>query len=154
MFVARLGGSAMRRSHVHSRRHRRLIALAAAVAAGALLGSTAASAAAPAAVTPRAVTDSCSDQCSDVLPPGENGAETLADILVFKLLGIRPSHNNDQLSKYSNLASSYTGLTNAQIDTFYNDSSLGVPASQIERTETPEAGVTIIRDKNAGIPHI
>lgn len=146
----------MRRSHVRSRRHRRLSALAAAVAAGALFGSTASGTAAHAATAPRvaSVTDYCSDQCSDVLPPGENGAETLADILVFKLLGIRPSHNNDQLSKYANLASSYTGLTNAQIDTFYNDSSLGVPASQIERTETPETGVTIIRDKNAGIPHI
>ena len=144
----------MRRSHIHSRRHRRLFALAAAVAAGALFGSTAASTAASAAVAPKAVTDYCSDQCSDVLPPGENGAETLADILLFKAFGIRPSHNNDQLSKYANLASSYTGLTNAQIDTFYNDSSLGVPANQVARTETPEAGVTIVRDKAAGIPHI
>ena len=55
-------------------------------------------------------TDYCAAQCSDILPPGENGAETLADILLFKLFGVRPSHNNDQLASYDNLATSYTGL--------------------------------------------
>jgi acyl-homoserine lactone acylase PvdQ len=146
----------MRRTHIHSRRYRRLYALVAAVAAGALFGSAAASSAASTAAAPRvaSVTDYCADQCSDVLPPGENGAETLADILLFKAFGIRPAHNNDQLSEYSNLASEYTGLTTAQINSFYNDSSLGVPSADIERTETPETGVTILRDRVTGVPHI
>lgn len=98
-------------------------------------------------------TDYCAGQCSDILPPGENGAETLADIVLFKLFGVRPSHNNDQLSKYDNLVTAYTGLTTSQIDNFYNDSSYGVPPANVERTESPESGVTILRD-TVGIPHI
>lgn len=144
----------MRRTHISSRRHRRVSALVAAVAAAALFGSAAASTASAAVPLGSAVTDYCPQTCSDVLPPGENGAETLADILLFKVFGVRPSHNNDQLSNYANLASSYTGLTDGQIDNFYNDSALGVPPSQVERTETPEPGVTILRDKATGVPHI
>lgn len=98
-------------------------------------------------------TDYCADQCSDILPPGENGAETLADIILFKLFGTRPSNNNDQLTKYDNLVNSYTGLTTSQINNFYNDSSYGVPPANVTRTETPETGVTILRD-TADIPHI
>jgi acyl-homoserine lactone acylase PvdQ len=146
----------LRRTHISPRRHHRVSALVAVAAAGALFGSAAAgTAAATTAATPSAaVTDYCPQTCSDVLPPGENGAETLADILLFKAFGVRPSHNNDQLTNYANLASSYTGLTDSQIDAFYNDSALGVPPSQVERTETPEAGVTILRDKATGVPHI
>ena len=97
--------------------------------------------------------DYCAGQCSDILPPGENGSETLADILLFKALGIRPPHNADQVSKYDSLTTAYTGLTTAQINNFYNDASLGTP-SGVERTETPETGVTILRDKATGVPHI
>ncbi len=96
-------------------------------------------------------TDYCGGQCSDILPPGENGSETLADIILFKVFGVHPSNNNDQLTKYDNLVNSYTGLTTAQINNFYNDSSLG--ATSVTRTETPETGVTIQRD-TADIPHI
>jgi acyl-homoserine lactone acylase PvdQ len=98
-------------------------------------------------------TDYCAGQCSDILPPGENGAETLADIVLFKLFGVRPANNNDQLTKYDNLVTSYTGLTTSQINTFYNDSSYGVPSANVTRTETPETGVTIQRD-TVDIPHI
>ena len=100
-----------------------------------------------------AVTDYCGGQCSDILPPGENGAETLAQIILFKLFGSRPANNDDQLAPYANLVPSYTGVTNAQLNTFYNSSALGVPANQVQRTEQPEAGVTVVRDKS-GIPHI
>jgi acyl-homoserine lactone acylase PvdQ len=136
----------VRRSRLHTLA---LTAASAVLFASAAVGQTQA---AHAAVS--SPTDYCADQCSDILPPGENGAETLADIILFKVFGIRPSHNNDQLSNYDKLATSYTGLTTSQIDSFYNDSSLGVASSNIERTETPEAGVTILRDKATGVPHI
>jgi acyl-homoserine lactone acylase PvdQ len=128
------------------------IALASGGAASATVGNAPADDTYPSAtyVAP----DYCGGQCSDILPPGENGNETLADILANKLLGTRPAHNNDQLAPYANLESSYASLTDAEIDQFYNDSSFGVPADQIESVEHPEAGVTIVRDKSTGVPHI
>lgn len=99
-------------------------------------------------------TDDCLDQCSDILPPGENGNATLADILASQALGTHPAHSNDQLANYANLLNSYTGLTTDQIDNFYNDSAFGVPASQVESSESPRSDVTIVRDKATGVPHV
>src|SRR5688572_11775086 len=98
--------------------------------------------------------DFCLDQCDDILPPGQNGNATLAEILAQQALGIRPPHNADQIAKYANLLSAYTGLTNEQIGQFYNDASFGVPASQVESTSSPRSDVTIVRDKATGVPHI
>ncbi len=109
---------------------------------------------ASAAGTPFAVTDFCSGQCGDILPPGENGNATLADILANKLFGTAPAHTNDQLSRYGNLADNYQSLTNATIDQYFNDSSFGVPAGQVESSIQPRGDVTIVRDKATGVPHI
>src|SRR5262245_45031562 len=48
------------------------------------------------------VTDYCQGQCADILPPGENGNATLADILLHKIFGTRPAHAADQLDRYAN----------------------------------------------------
>ncbi|GAA3298956.1 penicillin acylase family protein [Dactylosporangium vinaceum] len=98
--------------------------------------------------------DYCLDQCNDILPPGQNGNATLADILAHKALGFRPAHSADQLAPYANLVSAYTGLTEEQIADFYNDASFGVPAGQVDRTYSPRADVTIVRDKRLGVPHV
>jgi acyl-homoserine lactone acylase PvdQ len=98
--------------------------------------------------------DFCVGQCHDILPPGENGNATLVEILASQLLGTRPAHSGDQLAPYANLLSAYTGLTNEQIERFYNDSSFGVPAGQVESSRRPRSDVTIVRDKAAGIPHV
>jgi len=127
-------------------------------AAPALFASAAATtaSAAPAASSASAsaqVVDDCAGHCYDILPPGENGNETLAQIILFKLFGAHPSNNNDQLAPYANLVGAATGLTDAQINQFYDSSALGVPTGSVARTETPETGVAIVRDKS-GIPHI
>ena len=128
-----------------------------AVAAAAALFTATAVGGAATAATPHTgslqVVDDCGGQCYDILPPGENGNETLAQIILFKLFGTHPANNDDQLGPYSNLVNAATGLTDSQINQFYNSSSLGVPAGDVERTETPETGVTIVRD-DSGIPHI
>ncbi len=98
--------------------------------------------------------DFCLDQCDDILPPGQNGNATLAEILAAQAFGLKPPHNADQIAKYNNLLSAYTGLTNEQIGQFYNDASFGVPASQVESTITPRSDVRIVRDKATGVPHI
>ncbi|MET8245329.1 penicillin acylase family protein [Streptomyces sp. NPDC005202] len=100
--------------------------------------------------------DYCGGQCSDILPPGENGNATLAQILLNQAFGTQPSHAEDQLGPYANLATGYSGLTDAAINTFFNDASLGVPSDQVASSEKPagRSDVTIVRDKKAGVPHI
>jgi acyl-homoserine lactone acylase PvdQ len=97
--------------------------------------------------------DYCLGQCSDIMAPGNNGNESLAQILENKATGAVPANSDDQATKYDKLLYGYTGLTNAQINDFYNDSASGVQPSQVASTETPHSGTTIIWDKT-GIPHI
>jgi acyl-homoserine lactone acylase PvdQ len=100
--------------------------------------------------------DYCGGQCSDILPPGENGNATLAQILLNQAFGIQPSHAEDQLGPYADLATGYSTLTDAKINTFFNDASFGVPSDQVASTEKPagRSDVTIVRDKKTGVPHI
>jgi acyl-homoserine lactone acylase PvdQ len=136
----------------HARpRHRRKLRAAAATALLALAATLLAPGASHAA---DGGSDYCGGQCSDILPPGENGNATLADILANKVLGTRPAHTMDQLGPYSSLATGYQGLTDATIDKFFDDSSFGVPAGQVASVTTPRADVTITRDKATGVPHI
>ncbi|MCF4137594.1 penicillin acylase family protein [Streptomyces sp. Tue 6430] len=103
-----------------------------------------------------AVTDHCGNQCSDILPPGQNGNATLAQILLNQAFGTQPAHAEDQLGPYANLAKGYPTLTNSTINTFFNDASFGVPADQVASTVKPagRGDVTIVRDKKTGVPHI
>ncbi|MFF7124911.1 penicillin acylase family protein [Streptomyces sp. NPDC008240] len=111
---------------------------------------------AAAAESATASNDYCGGQCSDILPPGENGNATLAQILLNQAFGVQPSHAEDQLGPYANLANGYSGLTDAKINTFFNDASFGVPSDQVASTEKPagRGDVTIVRDKKTGVPHI
>ncbi|MGW0205923.1 penicillin acylase family protein [Streptomyces sp. NPDC003233] len=108
------------------------------------------------AATATASNDYCGGQCSDILPPGENGNATLAQILLNQAFGTQPSHAEDQLGPYANLATGYSGLTDSTIDNFFNDASFGVPSDQVASTEKPggRGDVTIVRDKKTGVPHI
>jgi acyl-homoserine lactone acylase PvdQ len=128
----------------------RSVAAAALLALGATLvapGAVAAHAADP-------TTDYCAGQCSDILPPGENGNATFADILANKALGTRPAHTMDQLGPYSSLADGYQNLTDANLGDFFNSSSFGVPSGQVASVTSPRSDVTITRDKKTGVPHI
>ncbi|MEV6835129.1 penicillin acylase family protein [Streptomyces sp. NPDC051133] len=100
--------------------------------------------------------DYCGGQCSDILPPGENGNATLAQILLNQAFGTQPSHAEDQLGPYANLAKGYPGLTDATVNSFFGDASFGVPSDQVASTEKPggRSDVTIVRDKKSGVPHI
>ncbi|MFJ7902517.1 penicillin acylase family protein [Streptomyces sp. NPDC096198] len=125
---------------------------------GGLLSPISATAASgtPAAAPAAAPNGYCGGQCSDILPPGENGNATLAQILLNQAFGTQPGHAEDQLGPYANLASGYAGLTDAKINTFFNDASFGVPSDQVASTEKPggRGDVTIVRDKKTGVPHI
>ncbi|MET9902173.1 penicillin acylase family protein [Streptomyces sp. NPDC006446] len=103
-----------------------------------------------------AANDYCGGRCSDILPPGENGNATLAQILLNQAFGTQPSHAEDQLAPYGNLASGYATLTDAKINDFFNDASFGVASDQVASTTKPggRTDVTIVRDKKTGVPHI
>ncbi|MEU4237286.1 penicillin acylase family protein [Actinoplanes sp. NPDC026619] len=134
-------------------RHRRpllnVLVIAATITAAAILPSTATPAQAA-----YAVNDYCLGECSDILPPGQNGDADLVQVLANQAFGTFPPHADDQLAKYGNLAYNYTGLTGEQINTFFNDSSYGVAAADVESTKSPRSDVTIVRDKQLGIPHV
>ncbi|MFI9173332.1 penicillin acylase family protein [Streptomyces lincolnensis] len=100
--------------------------------------------------------DHCGNRCSDILPPGQNGNATLAQILLNQAFGSQPEHAEDQLGPYANLAKGYPSLTDTTINTFFNDASFGVPADQVASTLKPagRSDVTIVRDKKTGVPHI
>ncbi|MET9043221.1 penicillin acylase family protein [Streptomyces sp. NPDC004362] len=118
--------------------------------------SEAAAADSAAAADTAAVADHCGGQCSDILPPGENGNATLAQILLNQAFGIQPGHAEDQLGPYANLATGRSTLTDAKINSFFNDASFGVPSDQVATSEKPagRGDVTIVRDKKTGVPHI
>ncbi|MFI1367848.1 penicillin acylase family protein [Streptomyces griseochromogenes] len=111
---------------------------------------------AAAAQNATASNDYCGGQCSDILPPGENGNATLAQILLNQAFGTQPAHAEDQLGPYADLATGYSGLTDAKINNFFDDASFGVPSDQVASTEKPagRGDVTIVRDKKSGVPHI
>ncbi|WP_299531458.1 penicillin acylase family protein [uncultured Streptomyces sp.] len=139
------------------RRARLRAAFLAVVAASALLvplGVAAPAVAAPGVDPVPAAGDPCLGQCQDILPAGQNGHATLAGILLHRTIGTRPKHSADQIEPYDNLLHDYSGLTDDQLAAYFNDASLGVPAGQVESTQSPRADVTITRDKATGTPHI
>ncbi|WP_316739865.1 penicillin acylase family protein [Streptomyces sp. MK7] len=103
-----------------------------------------------------AANDYCGGRCSDILPPGENGNATLAQILLNQAFGTQPGHAEDQLGPYADLAKGYPALTDDKVNAFFDDASFGVPADQVASTEKPagRGDVTIVRDKKTGVPHI
>jgi acyl-homoserine lactone acylase PvdQ len=134
---------------------RRLIPLLAVACVLALPGAL------PAGATPAgtagpsyASNDYCLGACDDILPPGENGNATLADILANKALGTRPAHTADQLGPYANLVNGYQQLTDSTIGQYYDDASFGVASGQVASTIQPRSDVTITRDRATGVPHI
>ncbi|WP_189217230.1 MULTISPECIES: penicillin acylase family protein [Streptomyces] len=109
-----------------------------------------------ATVTEAAAEDHCGGRCAEILPPGQNGSATLAEILLHQVLGARPGHAGDRLGPYADLATGYPALTDAKIGEFFDDASFGVPAGQVASTVRPagRTDVTIVRDKRNGVPHI
>jgi acyl-homoserine lactone acylase PvdQ len=90
----------------------------------------------------------------NVLPPGENGLDSLQQLFEFRGPGRLPPHFADQQPLYENLLYGAPRLTQAQIPDYFKDATFGVPAGQVESTIEPKPGVTIERDSAYGVPHI
>ena len=128
---------------------------AAVLATGAVLAAgLAAPTQASQAVQAATPADYCGGQCADIVPPGQNGNATFTDLLLFKGSGTRPAHFSVTLKPYENLVWNSRGITDDQLDPYFDDSSFGVAANDVASTFKPRADVTIVRDKSRGIPHI
>ena len=103
-----------------------------------------------------ATRDYCHGQCNDILPPGNNGNDTLTQLLAYEATKTKPKHTDDQLAKYAALVDGYSGLTKGTLSDYFNSSALGVPANDVESDIHPggRADVQIVRDKQTGTPHI
>ena len=90
----------------------------------------------------------------NVLPPGENGLDTLAEIFAFRGTGAIPAHFADQQPLYENLVYGTPTLTDEGISAYFKDATFGVPPGAAASTIEPRPGVTIVRDTAYGVPHI
>jgi acyl-homoserine lactone acylase PvdQ len=89
----------------------------------------------------------------NVLPPGQKGVFNAVETLQAAA-GSPPAHAVDQRAMYDNLVGAVPGLTEAQLKSFFKDASFGVRPDDIGRVYSPTTGVTVVRDKSFGVPHI
>ncbi|TML98513.1 MAG: penicillin acylase family protein [Actinobacteria bacterium] len=111
-----------------------------------------AAAPAPAAVAPYGTDDAGGFR--NILPPGEAGTDNAIQLAAFRANNQRPAHWMDQQPLYENLLYASPALTHDQVAAYYKDATFGVRPEDVETTETPRPGLTIIRDKQYGVPHV
>jgi acyl-homoserine lactone acylase PvdQ len=107
-----------------------------------------------AAATPQPYGTNDAGGFRNVLPPGENGTASFAQILAFRGPGLLPPHFADQQPLYENLLYASPTLSEDQIPNYFKDATFGVPAGQVASTLEPRPGVTIQRDSTYGVPHV
>jgi acyl-homoserine lactone acylase PvdQ len=90
----------------------------------------------------------------NVLPAGEAGVDNAFQLAQFTASGARPKHWDDQEPLYDGLLYASPTLTEADVPKYFKDATFGVKPDDVESTISPRAGVTIVRDKGFGIPHI
>ncbi|HEX8066052.1 MAG TPA: penicillin acylase family protein [Thermoleophilaceae bacterium] len=90
----------------------------------------------------------------NVLPPGQSGRANGFELLSFLSTGERPPHNDEQLGMYGDLVYAAPGLDPGDVSKYYKDASFGVKPEEVERTYSPRADVTIVRDKRFGRPSV
>src|SRR4051812_24305387 len=90
----------------------------------------------------------------NVLPPGEAGVANAFQLAQFEATGAVPPHYADQEPLYDGLLYASPKLTEADVPKYYKDATFGVKPEDVESTISPRPGVTIVRDKQYGIPHI
>ncbi len=134
----------------HNGDKRRRIPLLSVLAVATLAALPTAAAAAP---TPYAYGENDAGGFRNVLPPGQGQNVNAFDSAGFLSSGARPPHDQDQLDMYEDLVYEVPGLQASQLGDFFKDASFGVPAAEVERTYSPRADVTIVRDE-FGVPHI
>src|SRR3954463_660192 len=90
----------------------------------------------------------------NVLPPGSAGTDNALQLARFNLDETRPAHWDDQLPLYADLLYASPNLTHDDVGKYFKDATFGVKPEDVESTISPRPGVTIVRDKQFGVPHI
>jgi acyl-homoserine lactone acylase PvdQ len=90
----------------------------------------------------------------NILPPGEAGTDNVTQLGAYQASSAVPAHWMDQYDMYNNLPFASPTLTHAQIPDYFKDATFGVRPNDVDTVESPRPGVTIVRDKSFGIPHI
>jgi acyl-homoserine lactone acylase PvdQ len=90
----------------------------------------------------------------NVLPPGENGLVNTLGLGANLTTGALPAHYDDQLALYRDLVYASPTLTHDQIGSYYKDATFGVAPGDVASSESPASGVTIVRDRGYGVPHV
>src|SRR4051812_10472053 len=90
----------------------------------------------------------------NVLPPGEAGVANAFQLAAYEASGALPAHWADQEPLYDGLLYASPTLTEADVPKYFKDATFGVKPDDVESTISPRPGVTIIRDKQYGVPRI
>ena len=90
----------------------------------------------------------------NVLPPGQAGTDNAAQLVEFQATGKRPNHFDDQLPLYTDLLYASPSIKDSDVERFFKDATFGVRTEDVESIERPRAGVTIVRDKQYGVPRV
>ena len=91
----------------------------------------------------------------DVLPPGTNGLVNALDLAQFEANhSARPAHNDDQRDMYANLVYGAPNVGADDLSRYYKDGTFGVRPEDVASTTSPRDDVTIVRDRQFGIPHV
>jgi acyl-homoserine lactone acylase PvdQ len=122
------------------------------VAIAVALAALAAAAPARAVVQPYGTNDAGGFR--NVLPPGEAGTDNAVQLAAYEAAGARPQHWDDQQPLYEGLLYASPTLTHDQIPQFFKDATFGVKLGDVASSESPRAGVTIVRDASYGVAHV
>lgn len=90
----------------------------------------------------------------NVLPGGQGETVNAPEFAQFQAAGTPPATYTNQLALYTDLVQAAPALSAGDLDAYFKPETFGVPAEAVDTTESPRAGVTIIRDKPYRVPHV
>ena len=89
----------------------------------------------------------------NIIPPGQDGVLNGPEAIAAQG-GQYPPHVRDQLGMYGDLVYASRVSPKTVCLEYFKDASFGVRADDIDRVYSPTPGVTVIRDRSFGVPHI
>ena len=90
----------------------------------------------------------------NILPPGQGRYLNSAELAQAQGGGDQPPHNTDQLRLYESIIQGAPDITPDKLGDYFKDASFGVKPDDVDREYSPKDGVTIVRDKAYGVPHV